>query len=111
MTQVQKDLLDTIEKRLLDHILEGLKNNSLTAEQSETLAKQFLAILPPKDKEDLLTKLGELGKEYRPAQETYTEVYSQEAEAKRQAMLSAMRDHIKTGQLEKAIAVAKGGTV
>jgi hypothetical protein len=111
MTQVQPSLLEEVEKKLLDHIVVGLKNNSFTAEQSETLAKQFLAILPPKDKEELLTKLGELGKEYRPAQETYAEVYSQEAEAKRQAALAAMRDHIKLGQIEQAIAVAKGGKV
>jgi len=106
---MQPDLLEQVEKKLLDHILAGLKNNSFTAEQSEVLAKQFLAILPPKDKEDLLAKLGELAKEYRPAQETYTEVYAQEAEAKRQGMLNAMRDHIQSGQIDQAIAVAKGG--
>lgn len=109
MTQVQQDFLEQVEKKLLDHILEGLKNNSLTAEQSEVLAKQFLAVLPPKDKEDLLTKLSELAKDYYPAKVTYTEVYAAEAEEKRQAMLNAMRDHIKMGQIEQAIAVAKGG--
>lgn len=109
MTQVQQELLDQVEKKLLDHILAGLKNNSFTAEQSELLAKQFLAVLPPKDKEDLLEKLSQLAKEYRPAQETYTEIYAQEEEQHRQAKLNAMRDHIKNGKIEEAIAVAKGG--
>ncbi|MDE2026425.1 MAG: hypothetical protein KGJ07_08095 [Patescibacteria group bacterium] len=109
--QDDKQLLEQVEKTLLDNIVQNLKTNKMSVEDSENLAKEFLALLPPKDREDLLTKLHGLGRTYQPARETYVELVVPLEEQMRQEKLNVMRDHIKSGNIEQAIAVAKGGSV
>lgn len=102
--------LTSVEKDLLLHILTNMNERRLTVAQASQLAQEFLRILPMVDKEDLLKKLSELGGEFVPARETYAKFGGAYEEEKRQRLLSAMREHIKTGNIEQAIAVAKGGT-
>lgn len=100
--------VEDVERDLLAHIYNHLKENQMTAESAQKLAQQFLSLLPFKDKKDLLDKLNELGKEYPEARETYAKYIGSYEEQERQRKLDLMRQHIKQGNLEEAIAVAKG---
>jgi hypothetical protein len=102
--------LTDIEKDLLLHILENMKNRKISIGDAQKLAQDFLALLPPIDKEDLLNKLNSLSPKYPEAREVYAAHVSPHEEQKQQQLLQTMRDHIKSGDIEQAIAVAKGGT-
>lgn len=105
-----KKLIEEVEKDLLAHIYANLKANEITAEQAQKLAQDFLKLLPFEDKEDLLEKLNTLGKQYREAQEVYVKIGIPLEEQERQQKLDLMHKYIVTGELEKALDVAKGGT-
>jgi hypothetical protein len=108
-TMIDKAFLGQIEDDLVQHIIKGLENKTLSVEDSRSLAYKFLQHLPAKDKQDLLDKLNELGKEYKPAQEVYADFIGDYAAKEREDKLNAMRGHIQSGNIEAAIAVAKGG--
>lgn len=101
--------VEQVEKDLLEHIYSNLKENALTGDDAQKLAQEFLKQLPFQDKKDLLDKLNELGKVYKPAQEVYVKYVVPFEEQDRQQKLDAMRSHIKAGNLEAAVNVAKGG--
>ena len=114
MNQNQPDaslqqLVEKIEKDLLDHIYLGVRDKAISPDEAQQLAKDFLGLLPFKDKKDLLDKLNELGKHHKDAQKLYVKYGIPFEEEERHRKLSAMRDHIKAGNIEKAIEVAKGG--
>ena|SRR6185312_4129083 len=103
-------LVEEVEKDLLSHIYANLKTNEITAEQAQTLAQEFLKLLPFKDKKDLLEKLNTLGKQYREAQEVYVKLGIPLEEQERQQNLDLMHKHIVNGELDKALEVAKSAT-
>ncbi len=110
--QVEKpmqELVDQIERDLLAHIYTNLKENKLSGIAAQSLAKEFLALLPFKDKKDLVEKLSNLGQKYPEARETYVNLGIPIEEQERQDRLEQMRVHISSGDLDKAIEVAKGG--
>lgn len=98
-----------VEKDLLLHILTHMRDRKLTIGEAHQLAEDFLGLLPMHDKEDLLKKLSDLGQKYTEAREIYAKYGAPYEEEKRQKLLEAMRTHIKSGNIEQAIAVAKGG--
>lgn len=104
-----QELVDQIERDLLAHIYTNLKENKLTGIAAQALAKEFLALLPFKDKKDLVDKLSTLGQKYPEARETYVNLGIPIEEQQRQERLDQMRAHIQAGDLDKALQVAKGG--
>ncbi|MGH7245540.1 MAG: hypothetical protein ACREGI_01235 [Candidatus Levyibacteriota bacterium] len=98
-----------IEKELTLHILNNIRTGELSEEDAEKLADEFLLLLPAKDKEDLLNKLDALGGTFPEAKQTYATYIVPMEEEKRLKALEEMRKHIQTGNIEQAIAVAKGG--
>jgi len=104
-----QELVDQIERDLLAHIYTNLKENKLSGIAAQSLAKEFLALLPFKDKKDLVEKLSNLGQKYPEARETYVNLGITLDEQERQDRLEQMRAHISSGDLDKAIEVAKGG--
>lgn len=100
-------LVEEVERDLLSHIYANLKTNEINAQEAQKLAQDFLKLLPFKDKKDLLDKLNELGKEYRTAQEVYVKFGVPYEEQERQKKLDLMREHIKNGDIDKALEVAK----
>jgi hypothetical protein len=102
------DLIKQVEQDLLDEILEGLKNSKIPLPEAEKLAHDFLELLPFKDKQDLLNKLQEFSDEYPETNGVYVKYLSNEKKEEGKETLKKMRDFIKTGDIGKAIAVAKG---
>ncbi len=104
-----KQLISDIERDLLFHIILNMRHRKISVGEAQLLAQDFLTLLPSKDKEELLNKLNELGKIYLEANQVYVKYAGPYEEEKRQEVLKAMRDHIKKGEIEQALAVAKGG--
>lgn len=104
-----QELIDQVEKDLLSHIYTNLKENKISGVAAQELAKEFLALLPFKDKKDLVEKLSTLGQKYPEARQTYVNLGIPVEEQQRQERLDQMRAHIQSGDLDKALEVAKGG--
>lgn len=103
------DMVSSVEKDLLLEIIENMKYRKLTIGEAHKLAKEFLSLLPANDKEDLLRKLSTLGQNYEEARDVYAKYVAPHEEEKRQNLLNQMREHLKSGNIEQAIAVAKTG--
>lgn len=88
----------------------NMKHRRISISEAHHLAQDFLKLLPAQDKEDLLKKLSGLANTYAEAREVFLKYHTPYEEEKRNKLLSTMRDHIKNGDIEKAIEVAKGGT-
>lgn len=96
-----------IEKELLELIIVHLKANKIDVEKARQLAKDFLAVLPVKDQKDMLEKLKGLGEQYEEAKQIYSEELAKISDKIREETLTQMRDFIKQGNIDSAIATAK----
>lgn len=103
-----QNLYNDIEKDLLSHIILNMQQRKISTEDAQKLAREFLALLPAKDKEDLLNKLKNLGEKYPEAKSVYVKYYASEDEEQRQNKLQGMLEHVRAGNIEQAINVAKG---
>ena len=104
-----QQLLENVEGDLLSAIIENMKHNKITTQEAQQLAKDFLALLPIHDKYDLLKKLKDLGGKYDEAQSVFLKYAKPEEEKDRHEKLVSMAEHIKNGDIDKALGVAKGG--
>ena len=99
-----------IENELLDIITQNLEHEKMTVEEAQAIAKEFLALLPLQDKKDLLDKLNKLSHDHGETKGLYLKYVKPYEEEERQRKLALMSEHIKNGQIEHALAVAKGVT-
>ena len=99
-----------IENELLQIIIDNLDQEKMTVEEAQKIAQEFLALLPLQDKQDLLNKLYKFGLGHAQTKGLYIKYAKPIEEEDRQKKLALMSEHIKNGQLEHAIAVAKGET-
>ena len=94
----------------MDEIIANLGQNTLSVEEAQALAKEFFSLLPIEDKKDLIDKLHKLSKDHREASGVYLKYAHEYEESERQRKLQLMSQHIKNGEIENALAIAKGGT-
>jgi len=99
VNEVKRDLTELIVSHLQDHKIEP--------QVAQQQAAEFLAILPIKDQQDLLIKLKALGDKYMESREVYLKTVTKIYEMDREEALTQMRNAIKFGNIEHAIAVAK----
>lgn len=104
---MDRNEIEEVKKELLQLIIAHLKENKITAEDAKKLSQDFLNVLPIKDHRDLLNKLRSLGENYKEASEIYVQELSESEEQKRTNALDQMRNHIKNGDINKAIEFAK----
>lgn len=102
--------VDTVEKELLELIVQHLEANKLELATAQKLAKDFLSTLPIQDQKDLLAKLQTLGKTYPEAQAVYVTEARKINEMERDQILNHMRNAIGTGDIHGAIQIAKAHT-
>lgn len=100
--------VEHVKKELVELIIAHLRENKIEVEKARQLAADFLAILPIRDQQDLLNKLKHLGENYDEAEQIYVEEFSKIENEKRNEALNHMRDAIRFGNMDQAIAVAKG---
>lgn len=102
------EYIEEVERDLLKVIVDNMEHRGMTLEQAHLLAKEFLTLLPPADKKDLLHKLKGFSKEHpetKPVVNNFNRIYQL---TKDQETLEQMRQHLQKGNIEKAIEVAKG---
>ncbi len=107
-TPAMQDVVIDVEKDLLAEIIRNLEKNMMSPEQAQSLAKQFLSFLPIQDQKDLLDKLYELSRSHRGLQGIYVKYAKPHEEIETQKKLELMSQHIQQGNIEHALAVAKG---
>jgi hypothetical protein len=108
--QSMQAITEDVEKDLLEAIIENLEQNKIDTDEAKKVAKDFLSLLPIQDKKDLLEKLNTLSKSHTETQNLYLKYARPIEEEEKQRKLSLMSEHIKKGQIEHAITIAKGGT-
>jgi hypothetical protein len=99
--------VEKIKQELTELIMKCLQENSMDVTQAQTLAADFLALLPIKDQQDLLVKLKGLGENYSPVKELYVRELGKINEAQREEVLTQMRNAIAGGNIDHAITIAK----
>jgi hypothetical protein len=100
--------LEDVEKTLLNEIVEKLKTKEITVEESQKTAKDFLALLPPTDQKDLLTKLYELSRKHpKEGLPVYLKYAEPEFVKERDSTLEKLAGLIHEGKIDEALAVAK----
>lgn len=109
VTEFERFVSD-VERDLLFQIIVHMKHREMTGEEAQKVAKEFLTLLPVVDKEDLLKKLGILSQAHKGAREVFLKYAAPSEEEQRLIKIQTMSEHIKNGDIEKAITVAKGGT-
>jgi len=103
-----KEYLDKVEKALLDEIVLKLKSQQITVEESQKTAQDFLQLLPPHDKNDLLKKLYELSRRHpKEALGVYLQFAEPEYNVERDATLQKLAGLIHAGNIDEALKVAK----
>ena len=110
-TQSQDDLkkfLENVERDLLLDIILNMRNRKITVGDAEKLARDFLAVLPIRDRQDLLGKLKSLSGKYSEARDVYLKYAAEEHETEKNQAVDTIANHIKNGEIEKALEVAKG---
>lgn len=96
-----------VEQELLAVIINHLRNNQMDVATASRLAKDFLAVLPIQNQEDLLIKLKNLGEKYTAAKQIYTLELGKELHEKQQHAVQQMSNSIREGDIEQAISLAK----
>jgi hypothetical protein len=102
-----KTITTDVERDLLTTIIEHLKSHSLKGEDARKLAREFLTLLPLQNKKDLLEKLYKLSQTHTETKSIYLKYAQPYEEEERQKKLTLMSEHIKNGQIQNAIIVAK----
>ena len=100
-----------IEEELFDEIVRNLDQAAITVEEAKAIAKEFFTLLPLQDKKDLLDKLYKLSLDHSKTKELYLKFAKPIEEDAREKKLTLMSEHIKNGNIEHALAVAKGGII
>lgn len=107
-TTVTEDEVQEVEKELLDEITKNLEENKMTMDDAQQTAKDFLALLPIQDKKDLLEKLRLFAKGHTLGQGVFLKYAKPQEEKERVEKLHAMATHIKVGNIDQALQIAKG---
>ena len=108
-TQLQDDVID-IEAKLLNEIIVNLEQNKMSTQEARNLAKEFLSLLPIQDQKDLLKKLLKLSRDNNAAKGIYLDYAKPYEENETQRKLTLISQHLKQGNIDQALTIAKGGT-
>ena len=103
------DLVKEVENELIEEIIEKLDEKQMSVANARQLARDFLKLLPMEDKQDLLTKLYNFSERHSQVKEMYVKFAKPIENEERERKLTEMSEHLRNGNIEHAIAVAKGG--
>lgn len=99
--------VEHIKEELIDIVIGHLRENKIDVARAKQLASDFLMLLPFKDQLDLVMKLKNLGEKYEEAKGIYVEELTKADNEHREQALNQMRDAIRIGNMDLAIAIAK----
>src|SRR3989338_1566800 len=102
-----KQLVREIERDLLFHIILNMRHLRISQKSAQNLAQEFLKIVKPENKVEFLKNLKNLSQKYLEAQEVYLKYAPVYYEERKQYMLRVIYDYVKTGNINKALILAK----
>lgn len=106
-TELKKYISD-IKRDLLFYVISNLQESKMTLGQAKYLAQDFLALMPARDKGDVLDKLYSLTSIYLEARAVFAKYIGPYEEEKTAKKLTTAREYMQKKEYEKAIAVMKG---
>ncbi len=106
-----EQLVQDIKRDLMIEVIVDLKNTKLSIDQARELARDFLNILPPINKEELLKKLGELGKVYKEVRAVFIKYARLYDDEKRWYSLEQAHTYLQEGNVYLALRAVKGGVL
>lgn len=101
-TRLQQYILQ-IEESLLDQIIADLREGKMILGEAKYLAKDFLALLPVKSKEELLDKLYNLKQTYPQARKVFGNYFQRFEEEKTAQRLAILRRSMQQKDYEHAL--------
>jgi hypothetical protein len=100
--------INDIKQDLLFHIITNLRAEKVTLGQAKYLSKDFLALLPVQDKEEILNKLYSLTSLYGEARAVFVKYIGPFEEEKTMKKLAVARKYMQNKEYEKALQSMKG---
>lgn len=107
MDQV-KELQQRLEYIFLKEIVRGLRDKTMSVEDSKKWAQTFLTIEPFTSTQDANSKINDFCTKYPQFSRLNTYIDSYAKEENVDAVVDKMREHIKNNDIDSALKVAKG---
>lgn len=106
-----EQLVRDIKQDLLVEVIVDMKKTELSLDQARQLAKDFLGILPPVNKEELIQKLGSLGKLYKEVRTIFIKYAKLFDEEKRTYLREQAHRFLEKRNISYALLAVKGGII
>lgn len=101
--------LEEAEKELLQIIIDNMEKGEMTLDDAHILARDYMALLPVTDKNDLMHKLEEYTNMHPGTQSIVDKVKQLVEVSRSRDTLEKMKHLIKAGDIKTAIEAVKGG--
>ena len=88
-------------------IIQYLKTGKLKLADARTAAKEFLALLPFKDKDDLKSKLQDFTGKHKQFNQVYITFLKVHEEIKTAEMIAKMREYIRENKIDEALQLVR----
>ena len=100
--------INDIKRDLLFHIITNIREKKMTLGEAKYLAKDFLALLPARNKKEVLDKLYSLTTIYPEARTVFAAHLGAFEEEKTRNKLAEIRTYMQKGDYEHALQIEKG---
>lgn len=107
MEQDLQKLVHDVQFAFLKHIIEGLKNKTLSLEEGRKFAVDFLKIEPFTSPEDAEEKLKHFQETYPEYGFLYAFIKAYNKEKKMGPVIQKMKEHIQANEIDKALQIAQ----
>lgn len=104
---VDQQLIDLVETDFLKVIVKVLNDGTLTLEQAQAVTREFLALAPFTDKDDLDKKVQAFIEKYSDFKPVHLAFLQYDEKKKTDELLAQMRQLVKENKIEEALLLAK----
>lgn len=106
---MQKYISD-VQRDLLFELIMSMRHKLITVGGARRLAKDFIALFPFQTKEEVIEKMKKLSEKYAEARTVYLKYAVPHTNQIEKELIDKISQHLQSGDIEKAINVAKGGS-
>lgn len=104
------ELVVHIETAYIKKLMRLIQDQALSVNDARMVTKHYLALFPFHDVEDIKAKITKFMELHHQFPELAFELKKWDDEAQTRSVINKMREHIKAGEVDKAIAVADSTT-
>ncbi len=99
-----------VQRDLLFELIMSMRHKLITIGGGRRLTKDFLALFPFQTKEEVIEKMKGLSEKYPEARTVYLKYAVPHINQAEKELIDKMTQHLKSGNIEEALNVAKGGS-